>query len=76
MCQKLSVLPAEWINPLKELASKRHAFVHFKDAEHKNSLGARVMLEKSAPVELLQKDAELAIEYMFKVFRATLQEAF
>lgn len=74
-CEKVALLPADWLEPLKQLVARRHPFVHFKEAEHEQALGARVMLEGSAPIKLLKADAELAIEYMFKVFRATLREA-
>lgn len=74
-CEKLAVLPEDWFEPLRRLAARRHPFVHFKEAEHEHALGARVMLEHSAPLKLLKADAELAVEYMFKVFRGTLREA-
>lgn len=74
-CEKLNVLPTDWIEPLRQLAARRHPFVHFKDAEHEHALGARVMLEHAPPLQLMKADAELAVEYMFKVFRATLREA-
>ena len=75
-CEQLDVLPSHWFEPLRRLADRRYPFVHFKDAEHVHALGARVMVEGSPPVKLLQADAELAIEYMFNVFRATLREGF
>lgn len=74
-CEELAVLPAHWFEPLRRLAARRHPFVHFKDPDHAHALGARVMLEGTPPAKLLQADAELAIEYMFNVFRATLREA-
>lgn len=73
-CETLAVLPKDWFEPLRQLAARRHPFVHFKEPEHEHALGARVMLEHSAPAQLMKVDAELAVEYMFKVFRATLRE--
>ena len=73
--EQLGVLPPDWFDPLRLLASRRHPFVHFKDSEHKHALGARVLLEQKTPAAILQTDAELAVEYMYLTFRETLREA-
>ena len=73
-CEEKTVLPSDWFEPLRRLATHRHPFVHFKDPEHEHALGARVMLEGSAPADLMQADAALAIEFMYRIFRITLRE--
>jgi hypothetical protein len=72
--EQLGVLPSEAFGPLRQLAARRHPFVHFKEPKHEHALGARVRLEKSPPTRLLEADAELAIEHMYNVFRTTLRE--
>lgn len=73
--EELAVLPSDWFGPLRLLAARRHPFVHFKDPKHEHALGARVRLEQRHPARLLQDDAEVAVMYMYRVFRATLREA-
>lgn len=73
--EELLVLPPEWFGPIRQLVSRRHPFVHFKEPDHDHALGARVMQEKTHPVRLLERDAQDAIVFMYRVFRATLREA-
>jgi len=73
--EDLNVLPVEWFAPIRQLVSRRHPFVHFKEPDHEHGLGARVMQEKTHPTRLLEQDARDAIMFMFRVFRATLREA-
>lgn len=73
--EELNFLPAEWFAPIRQLVSRRHPFVHFKEEDHEHGLGERIMLEKTHPALLLEQDARDAIMFMFRVFRATLREA-
>lgn len=73
--EELLVLPAEWFAPIRQLVSRRHPFVHFKEPDHEHGLGARVMQERTHPARLLERDAQDAIMFMYRVFRATLREA-
>jgi hypothetical protein len=73
--EKLQLLPPEWFAPIRQLVSRRHPLVHFKEPDHEDALGARVVNEKTHPVRLLERDAEDAMVFMYRVFRATLREA-
>jgi hypothetical protein len=73
--EELGIIPVEWLPSIRKLVSRRHPFVHYKDQEHEHGLGSRVALEKSHPTALVETDARDAIEFMYKVFRATLREA-
>jgi hypothetical protein len=73
--EELLVLPAEWFPPIRQLVSRRHPFVHFKEPDHEHALGARVMQERTHPARLLESDAQQALIFMYRVFRATLREA-
>ncbi len=73
--EELLVLPVEWFPPIRQLVSRRHPFVHFKEPDHEHALGARVMQDKTHPARLLETDAQDAIMFMYRVFRATLREA-
>ncbi|MFN3375891.1 MAG: hypothetical protein ACK40S_05005 [Burkholderiaceae bacterium] len=72
--EELQILPTEWFPPIRRLVSRRHPFVHFKEPDHKHALGARIRQEKTHPVRLLERDAQEAIVFMYRVFRATLRE--
>jgi hypothetical protein len=77
--ENLSILPREWFFPIRQLVSLRNPFAHLKDErqveDFQRTLGARVMLEKSHPRDLLERDAKEAVIYMYRVFRHTLRGA-
>lgn len=72
--EQLRVLPENWFAPIRQLVSRRHPFVHFKEPDHEHGLAERVRQEKEHPTCLLEQDARDAIMFMFRVFRATLRE--
>lgn len=72
--EELRILPAEWFAPIRQLVSRRHPFVHFKEPDHEHGLGERGMQEKAHLAHLLEQDARDAIMFMFRVFRATLRD--
>lgn len=72
--EELRALPAEWFDPIRQLVSRRHPFVHLKESDHEHGLGKRVIQEKVHPTRLLEHDARDAIMFMFRVFRATLRD--
>jgi hypothetical protein len=73
--EELDIIPAEWLASIRKLVSRRHPFIHYKDPDHEHGLGARTSLEKRHPHSLVEADARDAIEFMYKVFRATLRDA-
>lgn len=69
----LGLLKPEWVTEIRQLVARRHPFVHLKESNHKDALGARIRREKTHPAHLLEEDAQKAIMYMYRVFRETLR---
>jgi len=67
------VIPPEWEGPLRHLSRRRNPLAHLKPADHSHTLGARLAGTRDRPKELLEGDAKEAMEWMYKVFRATLR---
>ena len=69
------VLPTEWTEEISLLVKRRNPFAHLKPPTHPHGLGRRIRSEKRHPKQIVREDAELAVSYMYKVFKATLREA-
>jgi hypothetical protein len=69
------VLPKEWTEDISLLVKRRNPFAHLKPPMHQHGLGRRIRTEKRHPKQIVREDAELAVSYMYKVFKATLREA-
>ena len=72
--EEQGIIPIGWFPPIRQLVSRRHSFVHFKEPGHEHGLSARIIQESSHPAHLLETDARDAIQFMYRVFRATLRE--
>jgi len=72
--QAASVLPSDWFPTLQQLVYLRNPFVHLKGPDHEHGLGTRIHSKNAHPNALLEKDAQVAMQYMYQVFRATLHE--
>jgi hypothetical protein len=70
-----SVVSNDMFIDLQLLVFRRNPYAHLKERGHEHGLGYRIRDEHRHPALILQQDAEMAIELMYKVFRSTLREA-